>query len=156
MQRPERQRNQKKILQKCNALLSVSAFLSPFVTENRAFPCLVSGRKFHKKNGYTEKNTEPSATRTGGVGGWKDPLFLIYRTPVLCCKTIAPVLPALSRCQPLQLCIISECRPTGPLLCNASLAHGKALSCPSMALHDNFIVLPLSLCYTVHTESQST
>ena len=41
-------------------------------------------------------------------------------------------------------------------LCNASLAHGKALSCPSVALHDIFIVLAYFVCYTVHTESQST
>lgn len=58
IQRPERQRNRKKILQKCNALLSVSAFLSPFVTENRAFPCLVSGRKFLKKMAAQRKTPD--------------------------------------------------------------------------------------------------
>lgn len=40
--------------------------------------------------------------------------------------------------------------------CNASLAHRKALSHPSVTLHDIFIVLAYFVCYTVHTESQST
>ena len=71
---------------------------------------------------------------------------------------IAPVLPALFHCQPLplRLCIISEYHPIGALLCDAFLARGEALSCPFVALHDNFIVLACFVCYTVHTESQST